>query len=169
MYECMSVTTLIGIFWICDLVLYSDMKKLVMLPQSDRRSPKISAIFCGQKWLKILCMVKVPFIYLLGHDFDCWNAFLPKVFVILFKSSTICRIFREPGSPRSPLSSCLSIIKAQISQDKARQAQISSDKLRQAQTSTDKPVQAQVKPRQAQTSPDMPRQAQTSPEKQRQA
>ena len=48
-------------------------------------------------------MVEVPFINLLGHELDHINAFLPKLFVILLKSSTICRIYRDSGSPRSCL------------------------------------------------------------------
>ena len=95
--------------WQCEY-----MKKIVTLPRSDQWVPQNSAIFCGQKWLKSTTtsiiwilktpfMGKVPFINLLGHELDHLNTFLPKLFVILLKSSTICRIFRDPGSPRSCL------------------------------------------------------------------
>ena len=59
---------------------------------------KYYTIFCGQKMLKSICiinilkphfMVIVPFVYLIGHDYDCGNYFLQKWFVISFKYSTI--------------------------------------------------------------------------------
>ena len=37
------------------------------------------------------------------HGIDHGNAFLKKLFVILFKPSTISRIFHDTGSPGSPL------------------------------------------------------------------
>jgi hypothetical protein len=39
-------------------------------------------------------MASVPFIVLLWHDFDHGVAFMPNILVILFRSSTICRIFQ---------------------------------------------------------------------------
>ena len=54
--------------------------------------------------LNTLLMMIIFSFYLLGHDFDHGTAFQETLFVILFKSSTICRIFRN-----QPLFPCLSI------------------------------------------------------------
>ena len=52
-------------------------------------------------------MALVPFIYLLGRLFGRLNAFCRNYLEFFFKSA-ICRIFRDPGSPGSPLFPCLS-------------------------------------------------------------
>ena len=61
--------------------------------------------------------IKYPFyglssLYLLVWTFVCFFECFPAKknnLILLFKSSAICRIFHNPGSPRSPLFTCLQI------------------------------------------------------------
>ena len=98
------------------LILGKDMEKDVMLLRSYRGFHKISAIFCCKISKKNTPFTHssntffyglVHFIYLFGRLFAHFNSFWQKLFNLLFKSSSICRIFRDPGSPRLPLFSRL--------------------------------------------------------------
>ena len=96
--------------------MWSDMKKDALLLQSYHGFKKISAIFCGKK------RQKIPFshmiegsnthflvVVLLNYLSEecCFNAVLQKLLILLFKFSTIFKKYSDPGSPRSPLCSCL--------------------------------------------------------------
>ena len=89
-------------------VISSDMKKVVMLLQSNRGVRQISAIICVKKWQKgdlwnTLFMVVLPFMYLLWYLLSYFNSVLEYYLSFSLKFSTISRISRDPGSPWYPL------------------------------------------------------------------
>jgi hypothetical protein len=83
-----------------------------------RKFPQYCVGWLGKKYsfrhdwsLKYPFMVVKPLIYLLWHFCCNWMFFCRYYLIFLFKSSAICTIFQDPGSPRSkPLATELSLI-----------------------------------------------------------
>ena len=96
-------------YWLlegCDTAaIRSDMEKSVIWPIFARKGKRarihVIEIFDTLVIFVLSCNV------FLGHLFACANAFLYKLFCILFKSSRICKIFWDPRSPGLTLLSCV--------------------------------------------------------------
>jgi hypothetical protein len=97
----------------------SDMKKDVLVRNTTMDFIKFLYCFVAKKgkryplyvWLKAQIQIfRCITLYLFVRRIFFTVLMLQKLLILLFKFSTIFRIFRDPGSPRSPLFSFLHII-----------------------------------------------------------